>query len=312
MSIAITKSVLIAAAFALCFSSTEARAIDGVRWPTSAVVTRADPIAALRWPNGGWTCVLSRDFASARQAQAALTLLDRRIADHPRDARAFAARAVALRLLDRIEDAQRSLDQAKSLDATVVSDPDVALTDAFLLARAGQFERAVTVARRVLPRLSGSLDARIDASVEIARWSLRRGTEGLPEALAILREAAAVRAPDPALRATLAFALALAGRNDEAREVARSGPIPSSATARAPRGTLAQEILDASIGVALSFTDRAYDAVSLLERTSSAQGVPESFRTLIHDALRVARSAPRPPPPPAVRVRRSISDFDEQ
>ncbi|MFO0559854.1 MAG: hypothetical protein U0269_17675 [Polyangiales bacterium] len=314
MSVAVTKGLLSVAAFALCFSSAEARAIDGVRWPTTAVATRADPIAALRWPNGGWTCVLSRDATNTpRQAQTAITLLDRRIADNPRDARALAARAVALRLLERIDDAQRALDRAKSLDATVVDDPDVALTDAFLLARAGQFERAVIAARRALPRLSGSLDARVEASVEVARWSLRRGTEGLAPALAILREAAAVQSPDPSLRATLAFALALAGRNDEAREVARSGPVPSAATARAARGTLAQDVLDAAVGVAISLSDHAYDAAPVLERSSSAQGVPESFRAAINSALQLARSTPRPPPPPPPpRTRRSVYEFEEE
>jgi hypothetical protein len=309
-----TKRLWSVVAFALCFASAEAWAIDGVRWPTTAVATRADPIAALRWPNGGWTCVLSRDSTNTpRQAQAALTLLDRRIADNPRDARALAARAVALRLLERIEDAQRALDRAKALDAAVVDDPDVALTDAFLLARAGQFERAVSVARRALPRLSGSLEARGEASVEVARWSLRRGTEGVAQALAILREAAAVQSPDPSLRATLAFTLALAGRNDEAREVARSGPVPSATTTRAARGTLAQDILDASVGVAISLSDHGYDAAPVLERTSAAQGVPESFRAAINSALQVARSTPRPPPPPPPpRTRRSQFEFEEE
>lgn len=314
MSIAVIKRPLSAVvALSLSLAALDVGAIDGVRWPTAAVASRTDPIAALRWPNGGWTCVLSRDAVNTpRAAQAALALLDRRISDNPRDARALAARAVALRLLERVDDAQRALDRARSLDAAVLDDPDVALTHAFLLARAGQFEQAVTAARLVLPRLSGALDARVDASVEVARWALRRGPTGVPSALAILREAAAVQPPDPSLRATLAFALALAGRNEEAREVARSGPVPA-ASMRPLRGTLAQDVLDASIGVAISLSDHAYDATAVLERSTSAQGVPEAFRTTINSALQVARSTPRPPPPPPPpRTRRTTYEFEEE
>jgi tetratricopeptide (TPR) repeat protein len=288
-----------ALALAVFSAANVALAIDGVRWPSSAVATRTDPIAALRWPNGGWTCVLSRDTVSApRAAQTALALLDRRVADNPRDARAHAARSVALRLLERSDEAQRALDRARAMDATVLDDPDVGLTHAFLLARSGQFEQAVAAARLVLPRLSGAIDARVEASVEVARWSLRRGQPGVAPALAILREAAAVQPPDAALRATLAFALALAGRSGEAREVARSGPVPAPGALRALRGTIAPDVLDASVGVALSLSDHAYDAAPVLERASVAQGVPEAFRPALTSALQVARSTPRPPPPP--------------
>jgi tetratricopeptide (TPR) repeat protein len=292
---------------ALLLASTSALALDGVRWPVSNASTRNDPLAALRWPNGGWTCVLSRDVASTpRAAQTALALLDRRVAESPRDARSHAARAVALRLLERTDEARRALDRAQAIDAAVLDDADVALTHAFLLARAGQYEEAVGVARRVLPRLSGALDTRVEASVEVARWSLRRGPPGVAAALSILREAASVQPPDPALRAALAFALVLDGRQTEAREVARSGAVPSAtpSAARPPRGTLTPELVDAAVGVALSLSDHAYDAVTVLEASvaaGGAAGVPLAFRPAVAGALQSARATPRPPPPPPPR-----------
>lgn len=293
-----------------------ALAIDGVRWPTSAVINRNDPIGALRWPIGGWTCVLSRDTVTTpRAAQTALTLLDRRVADRPNDARAHAYRAVALRLLARPDEARRAIDRAIALDATVVDDPDVGLTRAFLLANDGQYQQAVDAARRALPRLSGALDARLEASLEIARWSLQRGPDGVAPALAILRESAAVQPPDPTLRSTLAFTLVLAGRNDEAREVARSGPvvIAGAAAPRPIRGTLLPDVVDAAAGVAVSLSDHAYDAAQILERTSSATNVPASIRPVLNSALQVARATPRPPPPPPPppTLRRRYYEDDE-
>lgn len=299
-----THSIRASALVALTLVSsapTVALAIDGVRWPTSAAINRNDPIGALRWPVGGWTCVLSRDTVTTpRAAQTALTLLDRRVADRPTDARAYAYRAVALRLLARPDEARRSLDRAIALDATVVDDPDVGLTRAFLLANQGQFQQAVDAARRALPRLSGPLDARLEASIEVARWSLQRGADGVAPALAILRESAAVQPPDPTLRSTLAFTLVLAGRNDEAREVARSGPVVTAGAAapRPARGTLLPDVVDAAAGVAVALSDHAYDATALLERTATATNVPASIRPALNSALQVARSTPRPPPPP--------------
>lgn len=309
-----TRFALASVACALCTSfAAPSFAIDGVRWPTTAVASRTDPIAALRWPNGGWTCALSRETSTPRAAQTALALLDRRVADNPRDARAHAGRAVALRLLERIEDAQRALDRARALDATVVDDPDVGLTQAFLLARAGQLEEAVSAARRVLPRLSGALDARVEASIEVARWSLRRGREGVAPALAILREAAAVQPPDAVLRGTLAFALMLDGHDAEAREVARSGPLLSASGVRIVRGTLSPELVDASLAVALSLSDHAYDATEALQRANGSRVLPEAFRGVISNALQVASSTPRPPPPPPVRARPELrgEEWDE-
>jgi tetratricopeptide (TPR) repeat protein len=302
----------------LALRSSTALAIDGVRWPSTTDVSRNDPLASLRWPVGGWTCLLSRDTVmTPRTAQTALNLLDRRVVDRPRDARAHAARAVILRLLERTEEAARALDRAVELDRAVLDDPDVGLTQAFLQARAGHYEQAVQSARRVLPRLSGPLDARVEASIEVARWSLLRGPEGVGPALAILREAAAVQPPDPMLRTTLSFALVLAGRQSEAREVARSGPVTAvgSTVPRPLRGTLAPDIVDAAAGVAVSLSDHAWDASAVLERVSGAQGIPASIRPALQSALQVSRATPRrspaPPPPPQPRIRRLFEVIDE-
>ena len=53
---------------AALLSPAPARAIDGVRWPSTATAHRADPLAAVRWPHGGWSCALSRDVSGTARS----------------------------------------------------------------------------------------------------------------------------------------------------------------------------------------------------------------------------------------------------
>ncbi len=290
-----------------------ARAIDGVRWPSTTPIHRADPLAAVRWPNGGWSCALSRDVSStARSAQLALAVLDRRIAENDRDARAHAARAVVLRLLERTDESRAALDRALSLDPSRLDDPDVALTRGLLLARGGRYAAAVRTALVALPRLTGPLSDRVEASVEIARWSILRGVEGLPDALAILRASAATQPRDPHLRATLATVLLLLGRESDAREVARAGDLPNlRASVRPPsRGTIAPALVDAAAALAASLTDHPADAATTL-RASAQEPALQPFQAALSRAI--ARAAlPQPATArPAVDLLGVFSDAHE-
>jgi tetratricopeptide (TPR) repeat protein len=278
-----------------------ARAIDGVRWPTAALTDRGDPLSPVRWPQGGWSFTLSGDLTSAaRAAQVALAVFDRRIAENPRDARSLAGRAVILRLLGRSDESRRALDRALALDGTLIEDADVALTRAMLSALAGQYAAAVRDGRVALARLGGSLIDRVEVSVELARWSLLRGPEGLPEALAVLREAATTSVRDSHQRASLAAVLLLLGREVEAREVARSGDLPDVRFSlnRPARGTLFPVVMNGVAALAASLTDRAPAAVTLLRETARAPEL-SSFQGAVSRALTRASSVRSPASRPA-------------
>lgn len=298
-------------------SSTTALAVDGVRWPSPTNTTSADPVAAVRWPWGGWTCALSRQTGLARTAQSTLNTLDQHMTQHPNDARTVALRAIPLRLLERFDEARQTIDRARALDANSVDDPDVQLTHAFLLARAGSYEAAVHAAQGILPRLVGPLDKRIEATLEVARWSLLRGTAGTADALGLLRGAAAVQpSPVDSLRAALAFALLLDQKVDEARFVARSGAIPllnptSHQAVRPSTGTLAPYLVDAAAASAMAYTASAYDCVTAVEALSQSLQISTEVRRVLTDALAVARTVVRPREPtvasPLFRARSSAT-----
>ncbi len=273
-----------------------ALAIDGVRWPSTTTTVSTDPLRALRWPSGGWTFVLSSNRSLATPAQTALNLLDVQMRQRPVDARVMALRAVPLRLLERLPEARQAIDQARSLDPASVEDPDVALTDAFLLAKAGSYEAAVRAAQGVLPRLSGTLENRIEATIEVARWSLMRGNAGVSAALSLLRGAAAVQTtPGTPLVVALSFTLLLDQKIDEARFVARSSALmPSS---NPPLGTLAPGLVDTAWSAANAYTAAGYNSVPLLVTASTSTQIPTDFRRVIVDALQIARGVARPREP---------------
>src|SRR5262249_27322015 len=161
-------------------------------------------------------------------------------------------------------------------------------------------EEAVVAARGVLPRLAATREARAELALEVARWSMARGPEGLSDALAILREVTALGPPDPMVRATLALALARDGRTDEAREVARGGllPLAYAGASQTRRGSVLPGEGDAAVGVALWLAGRTREAVEPLARAAAA--VPAPWRAQAAEALASARrAAPGAPVPGA-------------
>jgi hypothetical protein len=196
-----------------------------------------------------------------------------------------------------LDEARAAIARARALDANSVSDPDVALTDAFLLARAGSYEAAVRAGQEVLPRLSGTLDTRVEATVEVARWSLLRGPSGVADALSLLRGAAAVQSsPSDALRALLCLTLLLEQKVDEARFVARSGTLPviTTVATRPLRGTLAPSLVDVAAAVALAYSGDGLSAIGLLESLAQSQQISSELRQVVSQALPLARIPPRP------------------
>ncbi|MDP3278077.1 MAG: hypothetical protein Q8Q09_23025 [Deltaproteobacteria bacterium] len=310
----VCSRVALLGAVTLCSLPAWGQGARGVRWPVQAVTGQSDPLSALRWPNGGWTCTLSLDSSTPRAAQRALLLLDRRVQLSDQDASVYAARAVVLRLLHRLDDSQRSLDRARQLDPTTLLDPDVMLTEAFLHAARGRYVDAVTRGRAALPRLSGPLGMRIEASVEIARWSLMRGAEGADDALALLREATLL-SPTPALRSTMVFALVVAGRVEQAQRMARSGALlpASQAAAQPSRGTLSLSLVRASAAVALSLSAEAARATEALDLALADRALPAAIRETVVTARARAASAPRTveAPAPVLRALHGGEIFDD-
>jgi Flp pilus assembly protein TadD len=263
-----------------------AQAAGRARWPVPVGQTGAlDLLAPVRWESEpAWTSV----------SPARLEYLLQQIESAPPPAR-LAASAVLLRGLGRFDDARTALTRAVAADPTVLQDPDVALTHAYLLARAQRYAEAVAAARPVFPQLGGRADARTELALEVARWSMARGADGLAEALAVLRTVTALGPPEPMLRATLALALTRAGRLEEAREIARSGPLPpvSAALAAQQRGSLLPGEGDAAVGVALLLVGRGREAIEPLARAVGR--VPAPWRASLDESLASARRAPAPP-----------------
>lgn len=272
--------------FATLCPGRDAFAGGRVGWPVAGSIEHGgpDPIAALRWSAESWITM------TPARAESVLTEIDRRLRQSPGAANWLSYRAVALRILMRYDDARASLDQAVAMDTAVLQDPDVALTTAYLAARAQQWAAAVSTARGALPRVNAPVDHRSSLALEIARWSMARGREGLPDAIAVLREVAALGPPERMVRATLALALWRDGRTDEAREVASGGmPTAYEAMNTTRRGSVLPGEGDAAVGVALVLGGRAHDAVAPLSRAVNT--VPEPWRPSISEFLATARRA---------------------
>jgi tetratricopeptide (TPR) repeat protein len=282
---------------ALLAAGTAAWAVDPLDWPSSNApfATDQDPIASLRWDSTvAWTS------AQPASLEPLLRRLDAQLRATPSVAALRADRAVVLRAMGRFDEARDELDRAVAQDHAVLDDPDVGLTRAYLTAQAQHFDEAVADALDVLPRLVGLREARVEIALEVARWSMARGTEGLPDALAVLREATALGPPDPMVRATLALALARQGRTDEAREVARGGLLPLSyaGPGATHRGSLTPGEADAAVGVALWLAGQAHEAVEPLARAATT--VPPPWRAQTTEALALARRSPAVVSAPAV------------
>jgi tetratricopeptide (TPR) repeat protein len=273
-----------------------AHASGGVEWPgaTTSETEAADPLAPARWEvEMAWTT------ASPMRLEQLAERLAQQLRRTPDAATTLAARAVVLRALGRFDDARASLDRALARDPGVLADPDVALTHAYLLARGHRYAEAVAAARPAFARLGGRREAREELVLEVARWSMARGPEGLDDAIGLLRDLAALGPPAPMVRATLALALVRQGRIDEAREVARGGqlPAPYMGATQQRRGTVVPGEGDAAVGVALVLAGRGRDAVEPLARAAGT--VPAPWRPGMADFLAQARRAAPAEPAPA-------------
>lgn len=284
-------------------------ALDWPARPSPAPVTReADPIAPVRWDAlSAWTS------PSLPAARLALQRLDVAPDDRaPRHAR----RAVLLRVLGREEDSRRALQRAFDLspDLSPCDDPDVALTAAWLAARRADWAVAAELGQRALSRMGPQTMGREPLVLEVARWSMARGPEGLDRAAALLRGFVAVSPASPMVRATLALCLARAGRTDDARALVAPvrtllEPFAGDWNSAAPDATVRGEGA-AAVGVALTLAGRGREAVEPLAR-SVEQG-PAVWQRFQSQWLAQARRAgpavvvssasgavlQQPPPPP--------------
>jgi hypothetical protein len=270
----------------LLLGAAPARAFD---WPApDAEALPRDPIAALRWDRiSAWHSL------PLPELHRALARLDRA----PPSARAEALRAVVLRLLRREGDARAALRRAlaRSSETAVLDDPDVALTAAWLAARAGDFDTAARLGAAGfarLPRASTAGPARRELlALEIARWSMARGPVGLDDALALLRAGAAEATASVPLRAALTLALARAGRTDDARALARTAApslAPADTAGSPPGATLLAEVA-AAAGVTLRLAGRPREAIAPL--LAAAADVPAPWRDFQRAQLELARRA---------------------
>lgn len=275
---------LYACVCALSAAPGRAAAID---WPVPAPESLDDdPLREFRWDQ------VSEWYPPQRpNVRDALGRLDAA----PREtARWHGARAVLLRLSQRESDARAEITRALALapDRAALDDPDVALTAGWLAARAGDFTAAFEYGRGALPRMPPLTCSRASLVLEIARWSMARGPDGLPGAIDLLRGFVALCPPPPLVRATLALALVRAGKLDEARGVAAPLRVTLEAYAGdgAPRGAVVQGEGPAAVGVALVLVGRGRDAIEPLTRAT--ESVPASWRAFQQSQLALARRSP--------------------
>jgi hypothetical protein len=271
-----------------------------VHWPAAGPGrdTPLDPISSVRWNVEGWVVT-----GTAAPAQMALQEVEEMLAAQPANAMLHADKAVVLRVIQRFDDAQRELQRAIASDAHVLDDPDVTLTQAYLEARGSHWAEAVQIARRALPRLEGPDEVRGPVVIEVARWSMARGVDGVDDAIALLREVSGPSAAASLARATLSLALHRRGRDDEAREVARGAELPSpyTSTALHPGGLVDGEA-DAAIGTAYLLSGRGHDAIPFLTRAVAR--APHVWHASLEASLAEAQRAPAlPPPSPTGRPR---------
>ena len=279
-------ALALALASTTVFAASRASAFE---WPTAVRTERADdPIARFRWDRlSAWRSTATNEL------RASLATLS----SGPQDAPSLAARAVILRLLRRDADARECLRHAREMspERDVLDDPDVALTAAFLSAREGDFTEAASLGARALARMPppAPQDAlhREALTLEISRWSMARGPDGLRDAEFVLSAFASVTPASPALRTTLALVLSREGRVDEARLLVaplRGTLRPTDGDdAEMPDGALVRGESLAATGVALVLVGRRHDAEAPLTR--AATEVPAPWRSSVASELAAAR-----------------------
>jgi hypothetical protein len=253
-------------------------------WPvTESVVTRTDGFARFRWESlATWRTPAP---AEARTFLANLARLP------PSESQVM--RVVLLRLLGREEEVRIALSEAITSSALVLDDPDVALTAAWMAARQGDFAQATAWGKRALTHMNThsvqTLQRREVLVLEVARWSMARGSEGLADAIAVLRGHVALVAASPMVRATLALCLLRQGHTDEARWMVipiASGLHPEDGVQQVSVSMVSGDG-DAAIGVALRLSGRTRDALVPLER--AVRAVPEAWRGFQSHELELAR-----------------------
>lgn len=281
-------------ALTLLASASTATAQGRVQWPGALPPGQQPTDPALRVP------ALVEAWRSSLGDQMASRLEQARVRDGQLSGRLLGLRAVALRLQGRDDEAARVLG-ALAPDPLAQEDPEVTLTRAYFAARAEQWAAAVAFLRQALPRMSAPVTRRETLLLEGARWSMARGPEGLPEALALARDAVAPAAAQAGMlrgigsslaRATLACALFRAGAVEEAREVALAELLPNAPAPGALRYSgqlLAAEERNAVL-VALALADRGAEALAGLE--AAAQATQGPWRESMLQALALARRSP--------------------
>lgn len=271
------------------------REVRAIEWPTRAPV-EDDPVRELRWtyvprwvaPNHPRLAAIQRALDASPSATALW----------------FARRALVLRLSDQEEPCRAALATALRMQPDLsLADPDVGLTQAWLQARTHDWTGAFESATVPLSRMSASID-RERLVLDLTRWSMARGPDGLAPALSLLRQyamATAGRGASPVVTVTMALVLSRMGRAEEARALARSvadvlRPDLGSDHYPLGDGALVLGEGDAAVGNALLLVGRGRDAVEALERASTS--VPMPWRASTLAALALARRSPPAPAAP--------------
>jgi tetratricopeptide (TPR) repeat protein len=121
----------------------------------------------------------------------------------------------ALAILGEFDEALLALGEGKSRDPRSLDDPPALLAWARALARTGRRDAAAEAYRALLPRSTAlPTSERVCAEVEAGLVAMARGTAGLDEAAAALREAVREAQDEARAVAVLALALVLDRRGD--------------------------------------------------------------------------------------------------
>jgi tetratricopeptide (TPR) repeat protein len=157
----------------------------------------------------------SKLAGTAAMAQAALESARGADAVMPGHAAPLVLEGRALLALGRLEDGLRALERAKQREPAALDDPLALLAYGRALARTGHAPEAAEAYRSLLPRASPlSAAERTSAQVEAGLVAMSRGSAGLDEAVASLREAVRDAQDETQTVAVLGLAVALDRRGD--------------------------------------------------------------------------------------------------
>jgi tetratricopeptide (TPR) repeat protein len=164
-----------------------------------------DLVASASSKLAGTTAMAEAALASAREAD---TVLPGHAAPRVLEGRALAA-------LGKLDEAFKTLTEARTRDAAAFDDPLALLAWARVLARTGHADGAAEAYRALLPRASAIAQSeRASASVEAGLVAMARGATGLDEAVAALREGLREAQDETQGVAAESLALALDRRGD--------------------------------------------------------------------------------------------------